>query len=118
MGERDIPTNITSSAFVGAQTSSGSTDSVGRMRSQLAQLKRQLDAVKNDDKIDCKTKDAEMQSIERSMTQIQQQMSARAQQQQKAATSAAPNRSAPPSGATDSQAAWTKKSGALVDTYV
>jgi hypothetical protein len=103
---------------VGAQTSSGSTDSAGQLRAQLTQLKRQLDAVKKDDKIDCKTKDSETQSIERSMTQIQQQLDARVQQQQKAAVSPVSSSSQTATDTAAPSATPAKNGNALVDCYV
>jgi hypothetical protein len=59
-----------------------------------------------------------MQSLERAMTQVQQQLSARSAQSHNATTSTAskPNDSA--SSAADPSAVGPKRSGALVDCYV
>jgi uncharacterized protein involved in exopolysaccharide biosynthesis len=103
---------------VGAQTSSGSTGSPGQLRSQLTQLRRQLEAVKNDDKIDCKTKDAEMQSLQAAIAAIEQQISARSAQAQKTTTTSTATQNDKAAHAADPSATRSKRSGALVDLYV
>jgi uncharacterized phage infection (PIP) family protein YhgE len=62
-------------AITGA-TSVANRDSVSQLRAKIAQMKEKLESIKKDPKTDCKTKDWQMQSLQRAIAQTQQQVTA------------------------------------------
>lgn len=55
----------------------GDRSSVSQLRERITAMKAELAAVKKDPKTDCKTKDWQMQSLQRSIDALQNQVSAR-----------------------------------------
>jgi uncharacterized phage infection (PIP) family protein YhgE len=63
---------VPATAPVKAVSPTQSHDAVTQLRAKIAQMKEKLEAVKKDPKTDCKTKDWQMQSLQRAIAQTQQ----------------------------------------------
>lgn len=97
---------------VSAPSSTTGHDSVTQLRAKIAQMKAKLESVKKDPKTDCKTKDWQMQSLQRAIAQTQQQVSAQTVKAAKVEESS-PAKSAGTNDAGNSGGS----SGRLVDCY-
>lgn len=85
-----------------SSSQSGGKDSVPQLNAKIAQMKEKLDAVKKDPKTDCKTKDWQMQSLQRQIAQTQQQVAAQTVKATKTEESAPPKKDSDPNDTVNS----------------